>query len=215
MSHALSTRSLPGPAALRAVAFGAFALGATAVGALAIGALAIGRLSVRSARIARLEIGEFAVRRVDHRSSAAEADPDEAAIRGAIEDWTRAVRAKDLEAVMRHYAPEFRAFDIAPPLQSRDLDAWRSGMRMWFESWSGPVGLDMHDLEIEVDGDVAYSTSVNHIAGARADGEATDMWLRATVGWRRTGGAWLVAHEHVSVPLYMDGSNRAAVDLRP
>jgi len=25
----------------------------------------------------------------------------------------------------------------------------------------------------------------------------------------------MVAHEHVSVPFYMDGSNRAAVDLRP
>jgi len=25
----------------------------------------------------------------------------------------------------------------------------------------------------------------------------------------------MVAHEHVSVPFYMDGSNRAAVDLKP
>jgi ketosteroid isomerase-like protein len=35
------------------------------------------------------------------------------------------------------------------------------------------------------------------------------------VGWRKREGEWLVTHEHVSVPFYMDGSLRAAVDLKP
>ena len=28
-------------------------------------------------------------------------------------------------------------------------------------------------------------------------------------------GTWKIAHEHTSVPFYMDGSFRAAVDLEP
>jgi ketosteroid isomerase-like protein len=40
-------------------------------------------------------------------------------------------------------------------------------------------------------------------------------WVRATVCFRRVRGAWKVVHEHSSVPLYMDGSERAAVDLKP
>jgi hypothetical protein len=28
-------------------------------------------------------------------------------------------------------------------------------------------------------------------------------------------GRWMVTHEHVSVPIYMDGSVKAAVDLKP
>jgi ketosteroid isomerase-like protein len=28
-------------------------------------------------------------------------------------------------------------------------------------------------------------------------------------------GAWKIAHEHTSVPFYMDGSFRAAIDLKP
>jgi ketosteroid isomerase-like protein len=39
--------------------------------------------------------------------------------------------------------------------------------------------------------------------------------VRATVGLRRIGGRWQVTHEHSSVPFYMDGSYRAAVDLQP
>ena len=42
-----------------------------------------------------------------------------------------------------------------------------------------------------------------------------DMWNRATIGFRRIDGRWLITHLHSSVPFYMDGSFRAAVDLKP
>jgi ketosteroid isomerase-like protein len=35
------------------------------------------------------------------------------------------------------------------------------------------------------------------------------------MGFRKVGGRWLIAHEHASVPLYMDGSEKAAIDLKP
>ncbi len=48
-----------------------------------------------------------------------------------------------------------------------------------------------------------------------ADGEKVDMWLRETLCFRKIDGRWLVTHEHASVPFYMDGSERAALDLKP
>jgi hypothetical protein len=63
--------------------------------------------------------------------------------------------------------------------------------------------------------DVAFSHSLNRIYGKRTNGEETDVWVRVTACFRRSNGKWLIAHEHISVPLYMDGSNRAAVDLKP
>jgi hypothetical protein len=45
--------------------------------------------------------------------------------------------------------------------------------------------------------------------------EQTDVWVRATVGFAKKDGAWKATHEHFSVPFYMDGSNKAAVDLSP
>jgi ketosteroid isomerase-like protein len=140
---------------------------------------------------------------------------DEAQIRHVIDDWAQALRVKDVQAVVAYYAAELRTFDIAPPLQSKGADAQRSGLAAWFRTWSSLIGYEIHDLSIEVGDDVAFSTSVNRLSGRRTNGEDTDVWMRATVGFRRTGGRWLVTHVHDSVPFYMDGSLRAAVDLKP
>src|SRR5262249_54551030 len=43
----------------------------------------------------------------------------EAVIRGLIEQRAQAVRAKDVDAVMSHYAPDLVSFDLAPPLELR------------------------------------------------------------------------------------------------
>ena len=51
--------------------------------------------------------------------------------------------------------------------------------------------------------------------GTKTDGTQVDLWVRATVGYRKHEGRWTVVHEHVSVPFYMDGSERAALDLKP
>ena len=42
---------------------------------------------------------------------------DEAQIRQQIESWTRALRAKDLNELMSHYAQDILVYDLAPPLQ--------------------------------------------------------------------------------------------------
>ena len=38
--------------------------------------------------------------------------------------------------------------------------------------------------------------------------------LRVTVGYRKTGGKWLVTHEHVSMPIDMK-TGKAPTDLKP
>jgi PhnB protein len=54
------------------------------------------------------------------------------------------------------------------------------------------------------------------MSGTKTDGEKVDMWLRATLCFRKIGGhQWKIVHEHESVPFYMDGSYKAAVDLTP
>jgi uncharacterized protein (TIGR02246 family) len=140
---------------------------------------------------------------------------DEAQIRELMDSWAAAVCAKDVDAVMSHFAPDIVTFDLAPPLQCAGADALRRSLEAWFPTFRGPVGYEIHDLSITADGDVAFCRSLNRISGTRTDGEQTDVWVRATVGLRRIDGRWQVTHEHSSVPFYMDGSYRAAVDLKP
>lgn len=140
---------------------------------------------------------------------------DEREIRSLINEWADGVRHKDVEKIMAHYAPDIVLYDLAPPLKYVGVDAYRNGLENWFPSFDGPIGYEFTDLEIAISGDVAFMHSVNHLTGNRTGSDATDVWLRATVGFRKAGGRWLVTHEHVSVPFYMDGSNKAAVDLKP
>jgi ketosteroid isomerase-like protein len=126
----------------------------------------------------------------------------------------KSLRAKDLESVTSHYAADFVAFDIAPPLQQR-RDAVEKGLAEWFATWDGPIGYEMRDLVVAAGEELAFSHSLNRLTGKRTSGETTDVWMRATVCCRKIAGEWMVVHEHSSVPFYMDGSFRAAVDLKP
>ena len=141
--------------------------------------------------------------------------PADARIRALVDDWAKAIRAKDVDLVMRHYAADVVTFDLAPPLQCTGADALRTSLAAWFSTFRGPVGSEIRDLHVTAGEDLAFCRSLNRIGGARTDGEVTDVWVRATIGLRRTDGTWKVTHEHASVPFYMDGSYRAAVDLKP
>jgi ketosteroid isomerase-like protein len=139
---------------------------------------------------------------------------DTAQIRACIDGWAESLRAKDVGGLVAHYAPDILAFDLAPPLEHRG-QAYERGFKEWFATFKGPIGFEVRDLDITVGGDVAFSHSLNHLSGDRTSGEHTDVWVRATCCFTKRDGKWLVAHEHVSVPFYMDGSYKAAVDLRP
>jgi uncharacterized protein (TIGR02246 family) len=140
---------------------------------------------------------------------------DEPQIRQLIDGWAKALRAKDIKGIMSNYVPEILVFDIAPPLLYKGADAYRKNYEAWFESWQGPIGYEIRDLSITAGDGVAFSHSLNRIYGKRTNGEETDVWVRVTACFRKINGKWLIAHEHISVPLYMDGSDRAAVDLKP
>jgi uncharacterized protein (TIGR02246 family) len=136
-------------------------------------------------------------------------------VRQLIQDWATAIRAKDLDRAMSYYAPSVVSFDLAPPLQYAGADAIRKGLAQWFPTWAGAIGYEIRDLSVTVGGDVAFCRSLNHMTGKRTDGTETDVWVRATTGCQKVDGRWRIVHEHASVPLYMDGGTRAALDLKP
>jgi PhnB protein len=138
---------------------------------------------------------------------------DEAQIRAVIEKWAAALRNKDTAGVLSHYTPNQVHFSLAPPLVSTVSNA--ESLSAWFATWEGSIGYDILNLNITVGGDVAFSHSLNRMQGTMTDGSKGDLWFRHTLGFQRITGVWKIAHEHESVPFYMDGSSKAAVDLEP
>lgn len=133
-------------------------------------------------------------------------------VKQAIEARNAALGAKDVDGVMASGYAGFVAYSMAPPLKS---PGGKAGLAGWFDTWDGPIGLTTRDLKITAGDDVAFATCLTRMTGRKTDGETVDMWHRLTFGLKRVRGAWKILHEHSSVPFYMDGSLRAAVDLKP
>jgi uncharacterized protein (TIGR02246 family) len=136
-------------------------------------------------------------------------------IRGLVDGVRKALHDKDVDRLMTYYPRDFLTFDLAPPLEHRGADVHRKNTQEWFATFTGPVDVEVRDLAITACDDVAFSTALHRITGNRTSGEHTDVWVRATICYRKLDGRWTVAHEHLSVPFYMDGSVKAAVDLKP
>jgi PhnB protein len=138
---------------------------------------------------------------------------NEARIHALIEEHAAALRRKDARGVVACQAADPVLFSLAPPLRVGDTGP--EGLDAWFATWDGPIGYELHDLRIAADGDVGFCHGFARMTGTKADGAKVDLWFRITLGLRRTGEGWAIVHEHESVPFYMDGSLRAAVDLKP
>jgi uncharacterized protein (TIGR02246 family) len=137
----------------------------------------------------------------------------DAQIRALVDNWAKAMRAKDADGVMAQYVADSVTFDLAPPLISTAADA--KGLEAWFATWRGPLGYEIHDLKVMAGDDTAFCHCLCRLSGTKNEGETADVWIRLTLCFREIGGRWKIAHQHESVPFYMDGSYRAAVDLQP
>ena len=139
-------------------------------------------------------------------------EKDEGQIRECLNEWTRALRAKDLDALMALYARDTIAFDLMPPSEV-EANRYRQNFEQWFAMMPGPIEYEIHDLRITTGGDVAFSHNLGHVKATRTNGEKADYWVRATVGFRKRNGQWLVVHDHVSMPFDME-TGKAVRELR-
>jgi ketosteroid isomerase-like protein len=142
-------------------------------------------------------------------------ETNEIQIRELIDRWVKALRAKDVDALMLNYEPDILLYDLAPPLLYRGAEVYRQSWQEWFASFQGLVDYEINSLSISAGDEIAFSTSINRTSGMTTTGEQSNIWIRATVCYRKREGRWFIAHEHFSVPFYMDGSFRAATDLEP
>jgi len=139
---------------------------------------------------------------------------DEAQIGALIDDWASALRAKDINRLMASYAPDVLTFDVVNPLQRKGLDAARKRAQEWISSWQGPIECEIRELTITTGDAVAFSHNPNHFSGRQMDGGDINMWIRATLCYRKIDNKWMVTHEHVSAPFDPE-SGQASLDLKP
>lgn len=141
---------------------------------------------------------------------------DEEAIRAVIDAQISAFHRKDAEAAVALLDDDVVAFEMIPPLVM-PAEETRSAQAMagWFAGWEGPITIEIRDLVIHVGGDVAFSHSLNRLAGTRLGGGITDLWMRSTLGFQRTREGWRIVHGHTSVPFDPANGFNACLNLKP
>ena len=120
----------------------------------------------------------------------------------------------DLEGVMSIYAPDIVSFDLEAPLRYVGAATKRKHWADAFAAYRPPLGYEIRDLAITAGDDVAFGHSLNRVSGTLKNGHRSGFWLRWAACFRKIDGNWLIAHDHVSVPLDLE-SGSALLDLEP
>lgn len=145
--------------------------------------------------------------------AATELSAAEAEIRELIQARADAIRCRNVDKTTACFAPNAVRFSLAPPLQAGG--SFRKELEAWFATFLGEIHCDACALTVETAADLACCHSLCHMSGTKIGGDAVDLWFRETLCLRQIDGQWLICHAHQSVPFYMDGSVKAAVDLKP
>ncbi|MBB6328584.1 PhnB protein [Algoriphagus iocasae] len=135
-------------------------------------------------------------------------------IRAAL---TEAIQKKSASKANDFYAEDGVLFLLAPPLQEK-IQIGIEGLNdlnIWFDTWEGNIGLESEEVVIQNDRNIAFLHSLEHLFGQRKDGSYTDSWYRETLCFLKINNIWKIVHQHQSFPMYMDGSEKAATNLRP
>ena len=125
----------------------------------------------------------------------------------ALEDrFVAAVKAKDVDAIMKVYVPDqtLFVFDVVPPRQYVGAAAYRKDWQEFLGIFPGPITFEVSDFDIITGDDLAYSHSIQRVAGTDKKGKKLDVTVRVTDVYKKIAGNWLVIHEHVSVPVDLD-----------
>ncbi|MGH7948180.1 MAG: YybH family protein [Candidatus Binataceae bacterium] len=127
--------------------------------------------------------------------------------------WADAFRRKDADALIKLYVPgkSLVVFDVIPPRQYVGSDAYRQDFKSFFDSFKGPIKLEVSDYFVSARGGMGYARSIQHVVGRDANGRRVDVTVRSTDCFQKIDGKWYIVHEHVSVPVDL---NTAKADLQ-
>jgi uncharacterized protein (TIGR02246 family) len=124
-------------------------------------------------------------------------------IRALANRFVTAFKAKDVDAIMKVYAPGqgLVVFDVIPPREYVGAAAYRKDWQTFLDNFDGPISVELTDLDVGADRNLAYSHSIQRVSGTDKQGKKLDLTVRVTDVYQKIGGRWLIIHEHVSVPV--------------
>ena len=124
---------------------------------------------------------------------------DKRQIRMLIRRWADAVHAGDLATVLAGHADDIVMFDVPPPEEGvRGIDGYRQTWPPFFEWQAQGASFEIVELDVSAGEDVAYAWALLRCGSSEELEREPDRRLRLSIGLRKDGERWIVAHEHNS-----------------
>ena len=124
---------------------------------------------------------------------------DEVRIRDLIEGWAQAVHEGDLPQVLADHADDIVMFDVPPPEDGvRGLGAYAETWPPFFQWQASGALFEIVRLDVTAGEDVAFAHALLRCGTPDELESAPTRRLRLSIGLRKEGGRWVVAHEHHS-----------------
>jgi ketosteroid isomerase-like protein len=141
---------------------------------------------------------------------------DEAAIRALEERFAAAVNAGNVDGIMNNYIPDksLVVFDVVPRKEYHGADAYRKDWVDFYTHYKGLPKFSIINLNVTVEGNLAFSYSFTRITGTDMQDHAVDRTVRVTAGYRKINGNWLKVLEHISVPVNLK-TGKAQFNSKP
>jgi ketosteroid isomerase-like protein len=106
-----------------------------------------------------------------------------------------------MSEVLEDHSDDIVMFDVPPPYDGvRGIDAYRETWPPFFEWQARGASFEIVSLDVTAGDDVAYAFALLRCGTQQELAENPDNRLRLTLGLRKEGGRWVVAHEHHSFP---------------
>ena len=125
---------------------------------------------------------------------------DETQIRALIERWAKAVHACDMDGALADHTDDIVMFDVPPPNEVRGKEAYRDTWPPFFKWQKQGAVFEIVSLDVTAGDAVAFAHALLRCGTEEGLKKDPDNRLRLTVGLRKQGGRWAVAHEHHSFP---------------
>ena len=110
------------------------------------------------------------------------------------------IKAKDVKHIMSCYSDDLFAYDVVPPRQYVGAAAFQKAWEGFLGMFKGPINVEVNDLMVNSDGEIAYSCGVQHVTGTTNEGKPFDSTFRITDVYRKRHGKWVIVQEHISLP---------------
>ena len=115
-------------------------------------------------------------------------------VRAIVQNWAKAISEGDRRGILAHHTSDLLLFDF--PGTVKGLDADDKTWDFFFANPQGPISFGPREGVMNASDDVVFASCMVQCEGT--SGGHVDF--RLTTGLRKTGGKWVIVHEHHSIP---------------